>query len=499
MLKRLLIFGLNVLLCCGYVSAQEIQKSELQQQAEEEVTKGQVAKARSLYIRAFDSYANQGQYRKSVECGVKATALYYKESLYKEAFEFLHRVDQVANSEQDQAKKAALRYLASKERMQMYMRLSKGASAKEHLNNMEVFAKTSNEPDLQDDLLYNQAIYYYTFGEVSKGNAVFKEMADRLTNTKEYDKVDEVYKSLIANGRRSNNANMVAQSYSSYIAWKDSVSELKRADEIGALKKQIAANEASIEEKDSSLSTRQMIIIGLCVLVAILAGVLIIGGIILLRFIMVNRKQKKTIKLANETNALKAKFISNISAQLDPTLKKLDGRNPEVQALMDFSKHIQTLSQLENSQEPVELEETQIPPFCEALMNQIRGKVDPSVTLTVNAPKMSAMINKDYVSHVLSHLLNNAAEYTAAGGHIWLEYKKRGAHTHQFIVSNTGESIPEEQRENFFKPFLEIKDLTKGDGLGLPICKQMAINMNGDLNLDPAFTKGTRFVMDLHG
>ena len=119
MLKRLLIFGLNVLLCCGYVSAQEIQKSELQQQAEEEVTKGQVAKARSLYIRAFDSYANQGQYRKSVECGVKATALYYKESLYKEAFEFLHRVDQVANSEQDQAKKAALRYLASKERMHL--------------------------------------------------------------------------------------------------------------------------------------------------------------------------------------------------------------------------------------------------------------------------------------------------------------------------------------------------------------------------------------------
>ena len=467
MSKRLLIFGLNVLLCCGYVSAQEIQKSELQQQAEEEVTKGQVAKARSLYIRAFDSYANQGQYRKSVECGVKATALYYKESLYKEAFEFLHRVDQVANSEQD--------------------------------HNMEVFAKTSNEPDLQDDLLYNQAIYYYTFGEVSKGNAVFKEMADRLTNTKEYDKVDEVYKSLIANGRRSNNANMVAQSYSSYIAWKDSVSELKRADEIGALKKQIAANEASIEEKDSSLSTRQMIIIGLCVLVAILAGVLIIGGIILLRFIMVNRKQKKTIKLANETNALKAKFISNISAQLEPTLKKLDSRIPEVQALMDFSKHIQTLSQLENNQEPVEMEETQIQPLCEALMDQIRDKVDESVTLTVNAPKMSAMINKDYVSHVLSHLLNNAAEYTAAGGHIWLEYKKRGAHTHQFIVSNTGESIPEEQRENLFKPFLEIKDLTKGDGLGLPICRQMAINMNGDLNLDPAFTKGTRFVMDLHG
>ena len=49
-----------------------------------------------------------------------------------------------------------------------------------------------------------------------------------------------------------------------------------------------------------------------------------------------------------------------------------------------------------------------------------------------------------------------------------------------------------------FKPFLEIRDLTTGDGLGLPICKQMAQNMNGDLAIDPQFTKGARFVLDLN-
>lgn len=49
-----------------------------------------------------------------------------------------------------------------------------------------------------------------------------------------------------------------------------------------------------------------------------------------------------------------------------------------------------------------------------------------------------------------------------------------------------------------FKAFLEIKDLTKGDGLGLPICKQMALKMDGDLTIDPTFTKGTRFILDLH-
>ena len=79
-----------------------------------------------------------------------------------------------------------------------------------------------------------------------------------------------------------------------------------------------------------------------------------------------------------------------------------------------------------------------------------------------------------------------------------MDFKKRGAHSQQFLVSDTGEGIPEEKRDDVFKPFLEIKDLTTGDGLGLPICRQMALKMNGDLDIDPEFTKGTRFVLNLH-
>jgi signal transduction histidine kinase len=380
----------------------------------------------------------------------------------------------------------------------MYMKFRKPDSAKEQLKVMETLANTSNDEKVKDDLLYSKAIYYYSFGLNAQGDAVFKEMANKLTASKEYDKVDEVYKQLIANGRKSNNANMVAQSYSNYIAWKDSTNALKHADEIAGLKKQIADNEAAIEEKDSSLTTRWVIIVGLLILAGALAAALVVGGVILLRFILQTRKQKKIINLEKDNNALKAKFISNISAQLDPTLEKLDSTKPEVKALLNFSEHIQTLSQLENSSDEIEKEDVQIPPFCEGLMDQIRDKVKQDVTLKVNAPKMTMEMNKEYVSHILLHLLTNAAEYTPEGGTIWLEYKKRSAHTHQFIISDTGCGIPEEKREDIFKPFLEIRDLTKGDGLGLPICKQMALKMNGDLEIDPEFTKGTRFVLDLH-
>ena len=499
MSKKVFVLLLSVFFCCGIVCAQETKKSELQQRAEADSEKGNIASARFHFIRAFEDYANKGQTKQGVECGVKATAMYYKENYYKEAFDLLRRIDQtIIANEKSAVNKAALHYLVTKERMQMYMKLHRPSSVKEQLDIMESQANTSGDESVKNDLLYNKAVYYYSFGQNAQGNAVFKEMATKLTAQKEYGKVDEVYKTLIANARRSNNANMVAQSYSNYLAWKDSTDALKHADEIGALKKQIADNEASISEKDSSLTTRQAIIIGLCILAAALAAALVIGGVILMRFILLTRKQKKTIRIANENNALKAKFISNISAQLDPTLQKLDNSQPEVKALMDFSEHIQTLSKLENSTEPVELEDTQIPKFCEALMDQIRDKVKSSVTLTVNAPNMSAPIHKEYVSHILSHLLENAAEYTPAGGTICLEFKKRGAHAQQFLVSDTGEGIPEEKREDVFKPFLEVKDLTTGDGLGLPICRQMALKMNGDLDIDPAFTKGTRFVLNLH-
>lgn len=498
MRKKLLIFSMSLLVCCAWISAQEAGKNELQERAESEYSKGNPIAARALYIKAFESYVNNGKLKQGVDCGVKANKLYYeKENLYKEAFDLLRRIDQTIEAKGQGANKSALHYWTSKERHLMYMKMRKLESAKEQMGNMENHANAANDASVTNDLLYTKTIYYYTIGQSEKGNATFKEMANLLTASKEYGKVDEVYQTLIANGRKSNSASLVAESYKSYVAWKDSANALALADTVNVLKKQIADNEAEIEEKDSSLTARQVTIIGLGILAAVLAVVLVLGALALMRSIYLTRKQKKTIQQLSENNALQAKFISNISAQLAPTLQKLDTKVPEVKALQDFSAHIQTLSELECSTETIEKEDVQVSSLCEGLMDQIRSQVKGSVNLKVDAPKMTASINKEYVSHILLHLLNNAAIYTPEGGHIALEYKKRGAHKHQFLVSNTGSSIPEEQREEVFKPFREVRDLTQGDGLGLPICKQMAIKMNGDLDIDPAFTKGVRFVLHL--
>ena len=91
MRKNFLIVLVNLLLCCAAVGAQEAAKSDLQQRAEAVNVKDNIAQARSLYIRAFEDYANKGQMQQAVECGAKGAALYYKENFYKEAFDLLRR------------------------------------------------------------------------------------------------------------------------------------------------------------------------------------------------------------------------------------------------------------------------------------------------------------------------------------------------------------------------------------------------------------------------
>ena len=458
MRKKLVIIGMSLLVCCVCVCAQETKKSNLEMQAEREDGKGNNVNARAFYLRAYEDYVKKGQTKQGVDCGLKATVLYYKgDNLYKEGLDLLSRIDKSIDTKAEQGQKAMLHYQTARERFQIYTNLRKGESALEQLNNMEKYANEANDVELKNDHLYHKSVYFYSTGQNDKASAMLKEMVDKMNEA----------------------------------------SEQKVAKEMEGLKKQIADNEAEIEEKDSSLTARQVTIVGLGILAAVLAVVLVLGALALLRSIYLTRKQKKTINSLSENNALQAKFISNISAQLSPTLQKLDKNVPEVKALQDFSEHIQTLSELESNTGTAEKVDVQVSSLCDGLMNQIRNKVKGSVNLKVDAPKMTASINKEYVSHILLHLLNNAAIYTPADGHIALEYKKRGAHKHQFLVSNTGSTIPEEQREEVFKPFREIRDLTQGDGLGLPICKQMAMKMNGDLDIDPAFTKGVRFVLHL--
>ena len=501
-MKKILFIVFSIVISC-HVSTVKAQgnANALMKQGQDFLANKEYVRARSCFLHAFNSFVASGQSEKATFCGTRAALLYYRENYYKEAFDILRAADQciVQGEQKSHSQRPDLRYATTKERLQMYTRMRKASSATEQITRLDAYASAAANDSLNKDLLYTKASHYYTFGMTAKGDEAIDQLIKEYREAKQYDKVIDTYRTLIGIARKSGNAAMTSRTYEQYIIWKDSVKVLKALDEINALKKECSEKQTAIDDRDSSLRSRQYVIVGLCILAAILAGALIFGAIVLVRFILLTRKQKKAIDVAREHNEQKSRFIRNISAQISPTLGKLDSSLPPVKALNGFMAHIEEMSELEDSiAEPCEMEERNIASFCDSVAKKMEGKMADGVNFVVNAPKLSMKLNADMLERILLHLLGNAAYFTPAGGKITFEYKKRGAHTHQFVISDTGSGIPEDKRADLFKPFASVHDLTEGDGLGLPICSLMATRMNGTLSLDDSYTKGARFVLELH-
>lgn len=512
-------FIFSVIFCIGtIVNGQDVQNSratDLLKQGQTALAQKEYIKARYLFKQAYIAFAAQDDYTKAVQCGIQANSLFLRENLYKEAFELCWDMNMRITSGEQKLNKTFhdLRFLITKERLQMYIALKNPTQAKIQLDRLEDIAKSAKNDNINENLLYSKAFYFYSFGLNAQGDIYFKQLIARYKDKKDYETVNECYRNLISIAKKTNNTALMDQTYEKYMAWTDSAKILTAQNELNILKNKHDESLSIIQEKDNSLSTKQYIITGLCISIVILIAILVFAALVLLRFIANNRKLKQNISVANEHNELKTRFIQNISAQMEPTLDALSTTagnlsktvpeqsrrmTEQIDALKKFSNDIQELSSLENSlSEFYKMETINANTFCQAVMGKIKESVHPGVSTIVNAINMQVKTNPEQLERILLHLLNNAAIYTRSGN-IMLDFKKRGAHTHQFIVTDNGPGIPAEQRENLFKPFTGIKDLTQGNGLGLPICSLIAMKMNGSLTLDTTYTKGCCFILELH-
>ena len=138
-----------------------------------------------------------------------------------------------------------------------------------------------------------------------------------------------------------------------------------------------------------------------------------------------------------------SKSVAGLQTMAPGQAKAIQAR---VDALKQFGDHIQELSLLENSLlETYEAQSFNVSSFCEKVMEQVKEDV----------PKIEIKTNAEQLQRILLHLLKNAAIYTTSGK-IKLEFKKKGAHLCQFIVTDNGPGIPAEKQVAIFKPFTEI-------------------------------------------
>jgi signal transduction histidine kinase len=100
----------------------------------------------------------------------------------------------------------------------------------------------------------------------------------------------------------------------------------------------------------------------------------------------------------------------------------------------------------------------------------------------------------DRVLQIVSNLLDNAFAWTPDGGRIDLGLTATNG-TIAISVADSGPGIGPEERERIFRPFWSRAG--EGTGLGLPIARELAHALGGELMLESQLGKGSRFELRL--
>lgn len=116
--------------------------------------------------------------------------------------------------------------------------------------------------------------------------------------------------------------------------------------------------------------------------------------------------------------------------------------------------------------------------------------------LDVPDSPLKVTLARDRIVQVTLNLLLNAADATQGTGRIRIEAARVDSHV-RIAVEDDGPGILPEIRQRLFEPFATTKDVGKGTGLGLAVCRGLVESVNGNIALDESHGPGTRFVVAL--
>lgn len=244
-----------------------------------------------------------------------------------------------------------------------------------------------------------------------------------------------------------------------------------------------------------------------------------------------NEELEKATRLVEEADKQKTAFIQNVSHQIRTPLNIIMGfaqvlretssptggkaiadalQEDEKKSITDMmthnAKHLRRMlfmlfdsSEIGLSEEVNALKDDHIP--CNAVAQMAiddtkRYFPNLDIPFKTNVPdELSIQTSRLYLKRSLREILYNAAKYSD-GQHVRMEVEREGDMIH-FVIEDKGKGITEADRENIFKFFTKVDDLSEGLGLGLPLAKRHAEMLNGDLKLDADYHEGCRFILEL--
>ncbi len=192
--------------------------------------------------------------------------------------------------------------------------------------------------------------------------------------------------------------------------------------------------------------------------------------------------------------------------ELDPEMLKefLNDMSEEVDRLTRIINRLLTLTKLDNSGVALKLEETDIISMLDRVVYKLdgmaRSKNIEVIKKYTETPIGPVILDYDKIYEAIYNITDNAIKYTPEGGNVYLELQER----EEFVViriEDTGDGIPESERERVFERFYRVDDsrarTTGGTGLGLAIAKEAVIMHGGKIEIAEGSEGGCVFIIVL--
>ena len=294
--------------------------------------------------------------------------------------------------------------------------------------------------------------------------------------------------------------------------------------------KAVMLNQSLVSVGYTSLSLQELFYSNplACILILSCALIFIMSVILMsVRSRMRNALLQSRLEAAEAKSTAKSVFLSQMSHEIRTPMNAIIGLTdltckerdvpPEIekklkkirsssQYLLALINDILDMSRIENGKMEIEQKDFSLSLVLQELQSM----------MSTQAEQKGLEFQVDfYVSHdwlagdpvrlrqILINLLSNAVKFTPAGGKVTLRVNEQSCGEemeYRFSVQDTGVGIPYEDQERIFSSFEQLRPSishSAGTGLGLPISRNIARLMGGDLEVKSEPGKGSEFYMTL--
>lgn len=228
---------------------------------------------------------------------------------------------------------------------------------------------------------------------------------------------------------------------------------------------------------------------------------------------------------ADAANKAKSAFLGRMSHDLrtplnavlgfsqllarDPTLAPAAAARKQVQLIHDAGRHLLAmvddlldLSAVESGALRLSLEALDVVVLvqeCLQLAAPLAAQHRVTATLLPFDGLCLAMTDRTRLRQVLVNLLSNGIKYNHAGGRLSVAVLRHGPQL-RVVVTDTGPGMNAQQLAGLYQPFNRLgaeASEVEGSGLGLLICRNLLLAMNGMLDVHSEPGRGSSFTVSL--